>query len=200
MVGVASVLYYGCACMDRGGLLVVLWYLVGGSTIFLTVPVSLATLFYSCIVLSICLYHMIPCSRRCITCLWILNRCGPGMTCACVDALGSHGRYKFSVCVDCSVFPYIRCMTRGRVAGLIFLSGAPGRIKFPVAPASTMAWLASIFILDVLIRVSCFGDSMLYMEELSISGFFRAVMSYLQLLWMIVLYSLLSYSLYKVLY
>ena len=27
----------------------------------------------------------------------------PGRTCACVDALGSHGRYKFPVCVYCSV-------------------------------------------------------------------------------------------------
>ena len=41
----------------------------------------------------------------------------PGTTCAPVDALGSHGRSKFTVCVDCSIFPYGRCMTRGLVSG-----------------------------------------------------------------------------------
>ena len=43
-----------------------------------------------------------------------------GTTCTCVAALGSHSKYKVPVCVDCSVFPG---MTRGRVAGRIFLSG-----------------------------------------------------------------------------
>ena len=62
-------------------------------------------------------------------------------------------RYNFPVNVDCSVLPSGRCMTRGQVAGLIFLSGASGRIKCPVDPASAMAWLTSIFILDVLNRV-----------------------------------------------
>ena len=66
-------------------------------------------------------------------------------------------------------------MNRGRVAGLIFLSWAPGRIKFPVAPASAMAWLTSIFILDVLNRVYCFGDYMLSMREFSINGYIWAV-------------------------
>ena len=65
-------------------------------------------------------------------------------TCACVDDLGSHGRYKFSVCIYCSVFPYFICMTRAWFDGLIFLSGAPGRIKFPVAPASSLDWLTFI--------------------------------------------------------
>ena len=56
----------------------VFWDLVGRSKILLTVPVSLATLFYCCIGLSICLYRMILCSLRRITSLWILNRCGLG--------------------------------------------------------------------------------------------------------------------------
>ena len=77
-----------------------------------------------------------------------------GTTCARVDTLGSHGRYKFPVCVDYSVLPYGRCMTMGQVANLILLSRAPGRIKCPVAPASAMAWLTSIFILGVFNRVS----------------------------------------------
>ena len=90
-------------------------------------------------------------------------------------------------------------MTRGRVDGLILLSGYPGRIKSPVAPASAISWLRSIFILDVLNKVSWFGDYMLSMEELSGSGSFRAVMSYLQLLCIILLSSSLLSSSYKVL-
>ena len=64
-----------------------------------------------------------------------------GTMCAYMDALGRHGRYKFTVCVYCSVLQSGRCITRGQVSGLIFLSGAPGRIKCPVAPASEMPWL-----------------------------------------------------------
>ena len=60
----------------------------------------------------------------------------PGTTCACLDALGIHGRSNFPVFIYCSVLPSGICMTRGRVAGLILLSGAPGRIKCPVATAS----------------------------------------------------------------
>ena len=49
----------------------------------------------------------------------------PGTTCVCVAALGSHWRSKVPVCVDCSVLPSGRCITRGHIAGLIFISGAP---------------------------------------------------------------------------
>ena len=41
----------------------------------------------------------------------------PGMTCACGAALGSHGRSKLPVCVECSVFPYGKYMTRIQVDG-----------------------------------------------------------------------------------
>ena len=68
--------------------------------------------------------------------------------------LGSHGRYKLPVCVYSSVFPSGKCMISGRFYGLIFLSGAPGCINCPVDPVSKMNWLASIFVLDVLNRVS----------------------------------------------
>ena len=67
-------------------------------------------------------------------------------------------------------------MTRGCVDGLIFLSGSTGRIKFPVTPTSLMAWFLSIFILDSLNRFSCFGDSMLSIEESCVSGSVWAVM------------------------
>ena len=88
----------------------------------------------------------------------------PGTTCAYVDSLGIHGRYKFPVCVYCSVLPSVICMTMERVSGLIFLSGYPGRIKLSVASSSSMASLLSIFILYVLNRVSFFEDYMLSME------------------------------------
>ena len=41
----------------------------------------------------------------------------PGMTCARVDALGGDGKYKFPMCVYCSVFPSGICMTRSRFSG-----------------------------------------------------------------------------------
>ena len=63
----------------------------------------------------------------------------PGTTCACVNALGGHGRSKFLVCVYYSVLPPVIFMTKGPVDGLILLSGAPGRIKCPVSLASAMA-------------------------------------------------------------
>ena len=85
----------------------------------------------------------------------------PGTACARMAALGGHGRYKLPVCVDFYVVPSGKFMTRGRVSGRIFLSGDPVRIKCPVYPESSMAWLNSIFILGVLNRVSFFGDSML---------------------------------------
>ena len=110
-----------------------------------------------------------------------------GTMCACVAAFGVHGTYNFPVGVYFILFPSIRCMTRGQVSGLIFLSGNTGRIICPVAPASTMAWLTSIFILDVLNRISCFGYYMISMDESSISAPIWAVMSSLQLLWIIFL-------------
>ena len=79
------------------------------------------------------------------------------------------------------------------------MSAAPGRIKRPVAPASAMDWLTSMFIFDVLNRVSCSGDSMLYMEESSVNESIQAVMLLVQLLWIIVLSSSSSSSSYKLL-
>ena len=87
-----------------------------------------------------------------------------GTTCAFVAYLGSHGRSKFPLCVYCSVLPYVIYMARSRVSGLIFLSGAPGRIKYSVAHVYSMAWLISIFILGVLNMVSCFGDYVISIE------------------------------------
>ena len=78
----------------------------------------------------------------------------PVTTCAYVDSLGRNGGYKFLVFLYCSVLPSVIFMTRFRVSGLIFLSGDPGIIKYPVAHTSAMAWLISIFILGVFNRVS----------------------------------------------
>ena len=66
-----------CLC-GRGYCMVVFWYLVVGSTILLTVPVSLATLFCCCIGLIICLNCMILCSPHHITSWWLLKKCGIG--------------------------------------------------------------------------------------------------------------------------
>ena len=79
------------------------------------------------------------------------------------------------------------------------MSGAPGIIKHPVDTASTMAWLTSMFMLDVLNRVSCFGNYMLMMEEDSVSGSVWAVTLSVQFLWIIVLSYSSSLSSYKVL-
>ena len=74
------------------------------------------------------------------------------------------GEYKTIIHSNCSVLPYVIYMARIRVSGLIFLSGAPGRIKYSVAHVYSMAWLISIFILDVLNMVSCFGDYVISIE------------------------------------
>ena len=90
--------------------LVVFWDLVGGSKILSTVIVYLATLFCCCIGLSICIYGMILCSRRCITSWWILKRCGIGQV-GCVPALlpwGDMGYISF-LCVYISVSYHLSC-------------------------------------------------------------------------------------------
>ena len=71
--------------------------------------------------------------------------------------------------------------------------------QIPVVSAYAMAWLTSIFILDVLKRVSYFGDSMLSMEESFVHVSVWGVTLSLQLLWIIVLSSSSSSSSYKVL-
>ena len=95
----------------------------------------------------------------------------------------------------------------------MFFGGAPERIKLHVAPASRMAWLTDIFILDVLNIVSAWADSqrlciaivcchavlhvggsisicgswsgfsIILMEESSDKGSVQAVTLSLQLLW-----------------
>jgi hypothetical protein len=46
-------------------------------------------------------------------------------------------------------------MPRGLVAVLIWETGVPGMIKWPVAPASAKAWSLAILMLEVLNRASC---------------------------------------------
>ena len=57
-----------------------------------------------------------------------------------------------------------------------------------------MAWFLSIFILDVLNRVSGFGEYMISVEELSVIGSVWAAMSSFKLLRIMVLSYLLSSS------
>ena len=116
-----------CTGMLSGGVLEFsgrIHYLVGGSH----VPCHTIMLLYRIHNFSLSYDNLQPMSYNILTNtkeVWAR----PGMTCACGAALGSHGRSKLPVCVYCTVFTYCRCMTRGWVAGLILLTGDPGRIK-----------------------------------------------------------------------
>ena len=74
-------------------------------------------------------------------------------------ASGSHGMFNLHVCVDCIVSPSGRLIINGFVAGLASITGAPGIMQRPVAPASAIAWSTAIFIELVLNTVSAFAFS-----------------------------------------
>ena len=82
----------------------------------------------------------------------------PGTMCALVAASGRNGRFSLHVWVDFITSPSGRLMMSGTAAGLIPITGAPGRTKCPVAPASAMALSMAILILEVLNIVSAFAD------------------------------------------
>lgn len=72
----------------------------------------------------------------------------PGTICACFASLGNHGISNSHVCVDLIFPPSAVFIMSGLVATCKFLTGAPGKRKCPVAPASAMAWSTSIFSLE----------------------------------------------------
>ena len=78
----------------------------------------------------------------------------PGTMCARVASSGSHGMFNLHVCVDFIVSPSGRLMINGFVVGLTSITGAPGTMKCPVAPASAIAWSTAILIELVLKIVS----------------------------------------------
>ena len=79
----------------------------------------------------------------------------PGTIWASLAFSGNHGMLSRHFWVEAICFPSGRFMTRGLVAGFIWETGVPGMIKWPVAPASAMAWSLAILIWEVLNRVSC---------------------------------------------
>ena len=64
----------------------------------------------------------------------------PGIMCASVTLLGSHGMFRLQVCVEVSLLPSGMVMVRGATAGLMFIAGASVVKKCAVAPVSLMAW------------------------------------------------------------
>ena len=89
--------------------------------------------------------------------------------CAFVAAVGSPGISRLHVCVDLICFPSGRCMCRGFVVGCMFCTGAPGTMKWPVAPASAIASLVGILMLVVLNIVSAFGLPLLVLLMMTVS-------------------------------
>ena len=63
----------------------------------------------------------------------------PGTMCASVASVGSSGRFMLQVWVDLSCAPFGRFMVIGLIARFLLVTLAPGRRKWPVAPASAMA-------------------------------------------------------------
>ena len=71
---------------------------------------------------------------------------------------GSHGIAYLHVYVDCIVLPSGRWITNGVISGKMSVTGVPGSPKWPVAPASAISMLTAISTVDVLNRVSDWGD------------------------------------------
>ena len=65
----------------------------------------------------------------------------PGTIWATVMNTGSHGILRLHVCVDMMVYPLGKVILIGLVVGLIFITGAPCIIKWPVAPALAIVHL-----------------------------------------------------------
>ena len=69
----------------------------------------------------------------------------PGMMCAYFASFGSHGMSSVQVCVDVRKSPsgsfiLIRCRDI-----FMFVTGVPGKTKWPVAPASATAMFFAMF-------------------------------------------------------
>ena len=69
----------------------------------------------------------------------------PGTMWASFALFGSHGISSVQVCVDVSQSPSGRFIFRGCCATFMFVTGVPGRTKWPVAPASATAMFLAIF-------------------------------------------------------
>ena len=65
----------------------------------------------------------------------------PGTICASLALGGRVGISSSQVCVDFMIFPSGRTISSGAVVGRIFLTGACGIKKCPVAPASAIPFV-----------------------------------------------------------
>ena len=63
----------------------------------------------------------------------------PGTMCARFAFCGMSAMSRLDLCVDLSFDPSGRLMGIGFLAGCIFFTGVPGRMKYPVAPVSDIA-------------------------------------------------------------
>ena len=76
----------------------------------------------------------------------IIDACArPGTMCAYFASFGSHGISSVQVCVDVRQYPSGRFILSGCRAIFMFVTGVPGKKKWPVAPASTTAMFFAIF-------------------------------------------------------
>ena len=76
--------------------------------------------------------HMVTTERR----EWDTR---PGMMWAALAPMGSMGRLRVQVCVDCTLLPLGRRAMKGTVAGMMLVAGALVVRKWLIAPDSTMA-------------------------------------------------------------
>ena len=69
----------------------------------------------------------------------------PGTMWASFASFGSHGMSSVQVCVDVRQSPSGRFILSGCRALFMFVTGVPGKKKWPVAPASATAMFFAIF-------------------------------------------------------
>ena len=96
----------------------------------------------------------------------------PGTICASLALGGKEGMSSSQVCVDLIVLPSGRAISSGVVVGWIFLIGACGIKKCPVAPASATPWFCLISISPILNANCDFFYFLLLMTIVSSSRMF----------------------------
>ena len=95
---------------------------------------------------SYCTLH--PASHK--TLIEIRYACArPGTVCAIFACSGMPSMSRSHVCVDLSLYPSEIFIEIGLIAGFKLFTSIPGRTKFPVAPASSIASLFVIFVGDM---------------------------------------------------
>ena len=104
----------------------------------------------------------------------------PGTICASLALGGNDGISISHVCVDLIVLPSGRVISRGSVVGRIFLTGAWGIKKCPVAPASATPQFLLIVISPTLNADCAFFTFLLLVMTVSSSWIFGRLLVVLQ--------------------